>query len=189
MSFVVHLVRHAAFDGMRERLVGRNDAPLNGDGRRQALELAARLLPLGVRAIHTSPQRRARETADVLAARLRLPVLAAPEFDEIDFGDWTGRPFVTLSEDPAWRRFNEQRDSAIIPNGETLEAVGARVRRGLDRIRDLAGPAIVVTHAEIVRGAILMATDRRWGDWVAIDVAPASVVRLAFDGRWTYDDL
>ncbi|MGW1973892.1 histidine phosphatase family protein, partial [Streptomyces tubercidicus] len=65
---VFHLVQHAE----KERLPG--DPGLTEAGRRQAARTADRLWHLGVRAVFTSPLRRARETAAPIASRSGLPV-------------------------------------------------------------------------------------------------------------------
>ena len=91
------LVRHAAHDWLGRGIPGRlPGVALNAQGRVQAEALAERLLAADIGAIYSSPQLRARETAAPLAARLRLQVGLAGEFDEVDFGDWTGPEFDTL---------------------------------------------------------------------------------------------
>jgi probable phosphoglycerate mutase len=185
VPFVACLVRHAAFDGMHERLVGRCDVPLSADGRAQCDALMSHFVQAGIQAVYTSPQRRARQTAAILASGLGLEVQPADEFDEVDFGRWAGVSFRELAPDPLWQQFNTARDTARIPDGESLEDVGRRVQRGLTRVSRSSGPAIVVTHAEIVRAAVLLATGRSWRAWSDITIEPASFVRLQFDERWT----
>src|SRR5690606_42034417 len=67
------------------------------------------LKPLAPVAIRSSPQPRARDTAAVLADGLGLSVEEAPAFDEIDYGDWTGRSFDALASHPPWRAYNSFR--------------------------------------------------------------------------------
>ena len=86
------LVRHGAHDMAGVALAGRlPHVSLNVEGRAQASSVARALAGAGIAALYSSPQRRTRETAVAIALDLVLAVLEAAEFDEFDFGDWTGR--------------------------------------------------------------------------------------------------
>ena len=81
------LARHGETDWNRiGRWQGQADPPLNEMGRRQAAELAERLVGQGISAIHTSDLLRASETAQVVAERLGLTVEEDLGLREIDVG-------------------------------------------------------------------------------------------------------
>jgi len=63
----VFLVRHGSTDGMRERLIGRSDVGLNKYGRIESARAAEACRRLGVGIVASSPSRRARETAEIIA--------------------------------------------------------------------------------------------------------------------------
>jgi len=84
------LVRHGETDWNREgRWQGQSDTPLNDVGREQAARLAAELD--GVDVVYSSDLARARETADILAARLELTVRIDRRLRERSFGAWEGK--------------------------------------------------------------------------------------------------
>jgi len=72
----VLLARHGETNDNRPplRFQGWRDTPLNDVGRRQAHELADRLVNQGIASIWASDLSRARETAEIVDARLRLGV-------------------------------------------------------------------------------------------------------------------
>jgi len=178
----VFLVRHGSIDGMRERLMGRSDAGLNKQGRTEAARAADACRRLGVRIVVSSPRRRARETAEIIAASVDCSVEVLDAFDEVDYGLWTGKQFSELVPDPEWRRFNDARDDARIPGGEELAAVSRRIRAGLDEVcASRRGDLVVVTHAEIIRGALLLAESRSWSSWSMHQPEPASITPV----RWS----
>ena len=85
------LVRHGETDWNAEgRLQGHTDRPLNDHGRRQAKELAERLAGEGADAIYASDLSRAKETAEILGARLGLPVVIDADLREKNWGNWEG---------------------------------------------------------------------------------------------------
>lgn len=84
------LVRHGETDWNRDgRWQGHSDTHLNDVGREQASRLASELD--GVDVVYSSDLARARETAEILAARLELPVHVDPRLRERSFGSWEGR--------------------------------------------------------------------------------------------------
>ena len=68
-------MRHAESEANAEgRIQGHLDIPLSALGLRQSALLAERLASLGIEALYSSPLKRARQTADVIALRLNLAV-------------------------------------------------------------------------------------------------------------------
>jgi broad specificity phosphatase PhoE len=178
----VFLIRHGSIDGMRERLIGRADVGLNKHGRSEAARAADACRRLGVCVVASSPRRRARETAEIIAEPLGCDIEVIEAFDEVDYGLWSGKQFAELAADPEWRRFNDQRDDARIPGGEALDAVSRRIRAGLEELcaRHRQGDLAVVTHAEIIRRALLLAESRSWSSWSLYEPEPASITPV----RW-----
>src|SRR5688572_19392365 len=72
------------------RWQGQADPPLSPLGEEQARDAARRLAPGQFSRVLASDLRRARQTAEILADALRLPVEVDPDLREIDVGDWQG---------------------------------------------------------------------------------------------------
>lgn len=131
----------------------------------------------------TGPAARARQTAEALG----LEATVAPELDECDFGAWGGRTLAELdTEDPgavaAWIE-----DPAAAPHGgESLLALLDRVRGWLDAHAGDGSRVVAVTHAGVVRAAVVCALEAPAHAFWRLDVAPLSrTVLHAHDGRWT----
>ncbi len=87
----VYLIRHAETTATEEdRFAGSLDLPLSADGRAHASQLALRLSGFELRAVYTSPMRRAMETAQLIASPHSLDVIAMAELRELDHGHWEG---------------------------------------------------------------------------------------------------
>jgi broad specificity phosphatase PhoE len=135
------LVRHGETDWNAEgRLQGQTDRPLSDFGRTQAHKLAGELAEEELEAIYSSDLARARETAEIVAERVGLPVLLDPDLREKDWGTWEGLTAV-------------ERDRVEFV-GESTEEHKERILRALRRISEGhpdGGSVLVVTHGGSMR--------------------------------------
>ncbi|HZB20819.1 MAG TPA: histidine phosphatase family protein, partial [Blastococcus sp.] len=75
VTTVTHLLRHGQTEHTPERRYsGRNDLPLSRTGRAEAEAAGVRAKELGIEVVVASPLRRTRETAELVAAAVGLPV-------------------------------------------------------------------------------------------------------------------
>jgi probable phosphoglycerate mutase len=182
--FVVLLIRHARTQTSGTRLDGRlPDIVLSDRGHEELSRLRLGLVNVPVDAVYTSPLARARETASAIAIDHHVPINVADDLNEMDFGNWTGRPFDSLALDPDWHTFNARRASTAAPNGEHARNVQRRVVRWLKQLprRHPTGTVAAVSHAEVIRSAILWCTGRSLDDFhdIAIDTASVSAVSMS----------
>jgi broad specificity phosphatase PhoE len=161
------LARHGETDWNRDsRFQGQADPPLNERGRAQAAELAELVAGDAVGAVYSSPLRRAYETAEIVAARLRLPVVPLEGLREIDVGEWQGltRSEVERRYPEAFARWLEF-DTGW-QEGESYEALGERVLAALRRIAE-AHPGdrvVAVTHGGPLRAVFAAAAGVSYGE-------------------------
>lgn len=128
------LIRHGETDwNIEKRFQGQTDIPLNANGRLQAYELAERLNGTHFDAIYSSDLGRARETAEIIAAQVQVPVQFDIRLREIRHGAWEGQ---TLDPDKSLEMRSLYADplNAHAPGGETLAQVAARTAQALDEI-------------------------------------------------------
>jgi probable phosphoglycerate mutase len=178
---VFHLVRHAANDLAERVLCGRKvDVPLNAHGRRQAVALARRLAQERIGHVISSPRKRARQTAEPIAAALNLSVTVAAQLDEHDAGLWSGQSFADLARDPRWRLWNERRHEVRPPAGESMAELQMRILRYLDQLalRHPSDTIVLVTHAEPIRAALLHERGLPLKDFWCVDVPLACAVTI-----------
>ena len=148
------LVRHGETDWNREfRFQGHADPPLNETGREQARTLADELAGEPIDAIYTSDLARARETAEILAARLGKDVVPLRELREIDVGEWQGLTWPEIEERhpagvEAWRERGHGWEG-----GESYEQLGERIVAALRRIsaEHPGERVLVVGHGGTIR--------------------------------------
>ena len=160
---MIHLARHGQTAYNAEgRFQGHLPVPLDDTGRAQARELAEAVAAVEVRTLVCSPLVRARETADIVAARIGLEPVEDARFVETDTGDWTGRSYAEIkAEDPeGFARFQRSDPSFRYPGGESFAEQSDRVQAGLADLRTRTAdlPALVVCHRGCIRLALAVAT-------------------------------
>jgi len=178
------LIRHGLTDAVGKTITGRlPDVHLNDSGRKQAVELLARLGGWKIDAICSSPLERALETADQLAKRLRLKVAIFDALNEVDFGAWSGMTIEQLNQFPEWRLYNTFRSSTRAPGGELATEVQTRMvamLTGLSRQHPEQTMALF-SHADPIRLALVHFLGMPIDLMHRLEIRPASlsVVRLA----------
>jgi broad specificity phosphatase PhoE len=178
------LVRHGESEGNRDRTFTQNpDVPLTPHGREQAHAAAGRIAkryePMRLVA---SPFARARETAEIIGARLGVPLEIEPALREQSFGVFAGQPYEALLNDAAYHdgpRWNWRPQG-----GESLVDVSARVVPAFDRIAraSVGQDVVIVSHGGVMFALCAYVI----GSWDGIAVAPnAGVVMIEHaEGRY-----
>jgi broad specificity phosphatase PhoE/ribonuclease HI len=189
VTTVTHLLRHGQTEHTPERRYsGRNDLALSRSGRAEATAAAARAAELGIEVVVASPLRRTRETAEIVAATLGLPVTFDEDLIELDFGDIEGLTFdEARSKHPlAVRRFGSDVTVAA-PGGESIADVSNRVARARRRIlsQHAGRTVLVVSHVTPIK--LLLAAGLGAGDEVVhrvfLEAASLCSVAWSSDGR------
>nr|WP_256373005.1 histidine phosphatase family protein [Pseudoruegeria sp. HB172150] len=164
------MIRHAETTGQAP------EALLTTSGRAQAQALAPRLRALGACAIHSSPYRRAVETAEPFAASIGAAV---------DTDDDLRERVLTAEPRDDWReqlRLGFADRQMYLPGGESLAATESRALRALARIAALGRdrPA-VVSHGGLI-AALLSGIDPAFGPDEMFALANPDLFDLTFSG-------
>jgi probable phosphoglycerate mutase len=178
-----HLLRHGErVDG--RVLAGRMDGiGLTERGRAEIAAVAELLADDAVAAIYASPLQRTRESAEIVAARLGLPIVYRDDLIELDFGEWTGFTFDEIRADPRWPPWNTRRSLATIPGGESMRAVQRRIVDGLLAIGEAHPEAavVLVSHGDVIRAALVFALGMPLDFYNRIEVGLGSLSTLRID--------
>jgi len=149
------------------------------------LGMATALKPLLARAdrILTGPELRAKQTAEALG------LAAAPSelLRDQDFGRWAGKDLAEVGQAEPQALVAWLGDPEAPPgNGESFSTIMDRVGGWLEHLRGEPGHTLAVTHAAVIRAAILAVMGAPAACFARIDVTPLSLTDLRGDGRrWT----
>jgi uncharacterized phosphatase len=172
---IVAFIRHGQTDWNREGLLqGSSDIPLNETGRAQARDAFMTLRSRPWDAVVSSPLQRARETAQIIAGGLDIPLGPAyPGLVERDYGALEGTSAAAAIERWPAREY---------PDAESLDAVADRGEAALAAIvADYPDDAVlVVCHGTIIRYTLARLAGR---PVPGIDNGSISMLRFE-EGAW-----
>ena len=157
---------------------------LNGRGREQAAELAARLVPVPLDMIVSSPLERCQETAQaVLAGRDGVRLQTDERFGEVKYGDWTGRPLEELAKEELWKVVQAHPSAARFPGGEALSEAQHRAVAAVREWNDRLGPDatyLVCSHGDIIKSIVADALGVHLDQFQRIQADPAALTVIRY---------
>jgi probable phosphomutase (TIGR03848 family) len=159
---------------------------LDETGTKQAAALGARLLPVPVAAVVSSPLERCQETAAaVQSGREATPEHVDDRLGECHYGEWTGRSLKDLAKEPLWKVVQTHPSAATFPgaDGESMRAMQARA---VDAVRDWnarLGPDatwLAVSHGDVIKAIVADALAVHLDQFQRIQVDPCSLTVIRY---------
>jgi len=143
---IAYLARHGETEwSLSGRHTGLTDLPLTTRGEQDARELGARLSRLDIVRIFTSPLQRASRTCALAGYGGCAEV--DRDLVEWNYGEYEGRTTREIrASRPGWSLF---RDGC--PGGETLDQIGARADRVVQRVRAEPGNVLLFSSGHFLR--------------------------------------
>jgi broad specificity phosphatase PhoE len=173
------MVCHAATSAVRAAHFPLDEA-LDPRAYTMACEMASQLGRVDV--AWTSPALRARQTA----AALHLDAEVDPSLGDIALGRWAGHSLeeIAAAEPEAVRAWTSE-PGAAPHGGESVIDLLSRIEPWLAAAAEDDRRAVTVTHAAVIRAAIILAIDARPASFWRIDIAPLCRVELRMSaGHW-----
>jgi probable phosphoglycerate mutase len=152
----IFLLRHAqSIANEKGFLAGRaENISLSKLGIKEREDLTERLQGAKFDQILSSPIQRCLET---LALFHQTPEIV-DEFQEVNYGDWTGKKFSSLARNKHWRQIHSNPTGVRFPNGETLPEVQIRALNGIaENVKKNSKNVLIATHADVIKVLILHA--------------------------------
>jgi broad specificity phosphatase PhoE len=172
MSFELWLVRHGATEwSVTGQHTGRTDVPLTSEGEEQARALGHLLDGHQFALVLSSPMQRALATCRL--AGYGADVVADADLFEWDYGEYEGRTTAGIRKERAgWVVWDG------VPDGETVDQVGARVQRVIERAASASGDVVAFGHGHCLRilAACWLGLPPVDGRLFALDTATLSVL-------------
>lgn len=128
----------------------------------------------------TSPMLRTRQTAEAMS----LQASVEPLLTDQDHGRWAGRSLEAVyADEPEGMAAWLSNPDAAPHGGESLADVSRRVSAFMDGLIAEHGHTIAVTHASVIRAAIVHVLGAPLAACRKIDIEPLGVTEFSSDGR------
>ncbi len=183
----LYIVRHGETEWNKARRIqGQVDIPLNEFGRRLAQKTAKGLSDIHFDLCYSSPLSRAKETAALILAGRKTPVIEDERIVEMAFGEYEGRCCARSGWDlpEEFRRFFDGPDKYQAPaGGESFAQVKKRTKEFLEEICARAeyqdSNILITTHGAALAGLLNNIKKRSlaeyWGEGVHKNCAVTEV--------------
>jgi probable phosphoglycerate mutase len=184
---ILYLLRHAeSIANEKGILAGRSSVGLSETGVLQAKRLVKPLSEINIDQVISSPIPRCIETITPLLksqSELRNRFEVWPEFQEMDYGDWSGKRLRRLAMKRDWRTIQKSPEKFRFPGGESFIEAANRIENGMKTIRKRypRQKVLLITHGDIVKMAINSTLKGEFQAFQRIVIDPASVSALNLD--------
>jgi len=152
------LVRHGETEGNSKGLYeGKKEVSINDNGRNQSKKLGNLLKEYKFSKVYCSPQKRCKETLDIIIETLDFKpesIEYKEELKEIDFGLWEGLSYKEIEKvfPRQWEEFIRDYKDFSFPDGERFIDFYKRATKILDFLDD--GSYLVLTHGGVIRAVL-----------------------------------
>jgi broad specificity phosphatase PhoE len=173
----ITLICHAATAATRSAGFPADEPLLEGQG--EAVKRIRAALP-HAHAFLSGSELRTRETAAMLTGDFAID----PIFRDLDCGRWRGKGLAEIQEREPESLMAWVTDIEAVPHGG--ESIASCIRRIADRLAgqmSAGGHSVIVTHAAVIRAAILSVLDAPRESFWKLDVQPLAVAEITSDGR------
>lgn len=158
----VKLIRHGLTDSNQKKAyIGKTDEPLNDAGMHMF-----KVVDIFTSVVYVSDKQRTKQTAKILYPKASQIVI--PDLNEMDFGDFEGKNFKELENDPDYKVWVDSNCKNHCPNGESMREFTTRCKRGfLSIIHSTQEDIIIVAHAGTIMAICdsFIMSDKTYFDW------------------------
>ena len=151
---MIYLLRHGADDDTR--LGGWSDAGLSPIGIEQVWHTGEEISSgdYNIQRIFSSDLPRAKESADIIAGRLKLPIVLLEEFRETNNGDLAGISKSEFQTAYPGLYYSSLKWNQRYPNGESPALFFARIKNAWESFKQkesmMPGNTLLVTHGGVI---------------------------------------
>ncbi|MDY3919058.1 MAG: histidine phosphatase family protein [Candidatus Limivivens sp.] len=159
----IYVIRHGETDwNVARRLQGRSNTDLNENGKKLAQMTGEALKGVPFACVFTSPLNRAVETAELVLAGRKIPIIPDERLLEISFGEYEGLSSKSTNYEipdlDFMNFFQHPENYRTPPGGESLDQVEERTAAFLEDIcsrQELEDQTVLVsTHGCAMRGLL-----------------------------------
>jgi broad specificity phosphatase PhoE len=177
------LIRHGETIWNKDgRVQGLSDIELSDVGLNQAHKLALSIQDINIKAIYSSPMKRAYQTAQIINEIHNAPIYLEPGLMEMDQGDFEGLTFkeIKACEKDFLQQWIQDAAAVTMPNGESLAGLQKRAWSVVANIIDKNENALIVSHNFTIAAILCKISGISLSQFRKVCVGTASKTMVSF---------
>lgn len=176
----IYLIRHANPDYSLQEKLGDKNIPLSREGRKQAKLLADNLAIRQIEVIYASEFKRAKETANYFAKKIKKRVIINKRLNEIDWKNWHRIKYFNTCET---RRPSKLKDYQDLD--KKLDKMQVKGRRILWHIfkENKSKRVAVFCHGNIIKSIITSILNADVIGFLSMEIFQSSITKLIVDNK------
>jgi probable phosphoglycerate mutase len=185
-EITIYLVRHCEPElPSADTCLGITDIPLSKKGIKQASKLKSYFSDKDIAAIYSSPLKRAKKTAEIIADS-KVKIKNANRFSELNMGKWDGMSFAEIKEKypEEYVERGKKFESYVVEGGESMSMCRDRA---LAQLRSIIGSStgniLIVAHAGVNRLILSELLGISIKESFIFQREYGSIIRLKYDGN------
>ena len=177
------LIRHGETIWNKDgRVQGLSDIELSDVGLDQAHKLAFSIQNVNIKAIYSSPLKRAYQTAQIINEIHNVPIYLEPGLMEMHHGNFEGLTFkeIKACEKDFLQQWIQDPAAVTMPNGESLAGLQKRAWSVVANIIDKTENALIVSHNFTIAAILCKIQDISLSQFRKVSVGTASKTVVSF---------
>jgi probable phosphoglycerate mutase len=174
----IFLVRHCNPDYKLETKIGEKQMPLSSEGLAQRKYLTKKLLTLDLDRLYASEIKRAQETAEPCAKKIKKEIIIDDRLNEIDWKNWSRIKYFHMSEKKRAKNLKNYRDL-----DSQLDKMQVIARRALaDIFKNNKGRRVAIfSHGNFIRALLTGILNADVIGFLSLEIFQSSVSKLVID--------
>lgn len=179
-------MRHGVTNyNLKRKYCGFKDIALNKIGKEQAKKLKYKLKGLKIDRVFCSDLKRSRQTAGIIFADRKCPIVKKTSLREINVGKWEGLNFKQLLKGYPfiYKKWLNDPFCVDIPGGEKIRHFVKRIKKELKNIiKNNTGKTVaIVSHAGVMRVILNTVLGLRRKDFWKVEFRPKTIYIIKYN--------
>lgn len=157
----IYIFRHGITKSNEEkRYTGWQDVSLSENGIKELVEISKKVKMPKVDKVIASPLKRCIETFDILFPNQKIDEFES-DLREACFGQWEGKNYIDLMNDPDYIAWIKDVSNALPPGGESFMTFNKRVKNAFEKIiaNNKAENILLMCHGGVTRSIMSQVVD------------------------------
>jgi broad specificity phosphatase PhoE len=194
MTTRIFLIRHGeSQQNVDDVLSGVTDVPLSQKGKEQCAVLSQYFKNVPIEKVFTSPLQRAKQSADIIFPKHKLPIQIAETLIEFNYGDYEGyrRSQYDADIDDVIRQWLTSPSTLTFPGGDNIQEHARKSFMGIEQLASQNKNAVIacISHRTTIRLVVAKIIGLHLNNFRALPCSNCGVTEISLNEKWQLHSL